>query len=80
LDAHLKVPDLPKDLRLPSVNAQTLQAMEIRTWRTTAGDIDVLLGIPVANRPPDQEALPELEALRGARIAAEKDWHPPSPA
>jgi hypothetical protein len=46
LDAHLKVPDLPKDLRLPSVNAQTLQAMEIRTWRTTAGDIDVLLGIP----------------------------------
>lgn len=90
--------------------------MEVSTWRTAAGDVDVLLGIPadsqwslnqfdslrkratarqvegctiyvadlehiiaskrVANRPPDQAALPELEAPYEA--AGHSDSEPPS--
>ena len=87
-----------------AIESASLRRMEIGTWRTEAGDIDILLGIPrdgrwdlaryehlrenaatleiggmtvvvasledivrskeIANRPPDQEALPELRELR----------------
>jgi predicted nucleotidyltransferase len=32
--------------RLPPVSVESLRRMEIATWRTAAGDLDVLLGIP----------------------------------
>lgn len=102
LDAKLR--GVPEDIALPAIDAQTLAPMELSAWRTAAGDVDVLLGIPadmrwnlsrfealreraqawevagctvfvahlddlivskrVTNRPPDLEALPELDALR----------------
>jgi hypothetical protein len=33
---------------LPPVSVESLRRMEIATWRTTSGDIDVLVGIPGA--------------------------------
>jgi hypothetical protein len=33
---------------LPPVSVESLRRMDIATWRTTAGDIDVLVGIPGA--------------------------------
>jgi hypothetical protein len=102
LEAILK--GLPPSVALPPISAAILRTMDVGTWRTTAGDIDVLQGIPadhrwrlsefdtlkgralqrqvggctvyvaalddlvtskrVAARPPDLEALPELEALQ----------------
>lgn len=46
LGACLKVPDGPPGGLAVPVDAAMLSRMEIGTWRTTAGDIDVLLGIP----------------------------------
>lgn len=106
LDARLKVPDGPSEGIAVPISAVMLRRMEIGTWRTSAGDIDVLLGIPrdgrwnlaryeqlrenavlieigdrtvlvaslddivrskeIADRPPDREALPELNELRDA--------------
>jgi hypothetical protein len=37
---------MPGDLALPRIEAETLRQMEVGTWRTSAGDLDVLLGIP----------------------------------
>lgn len=46
LGARLKVPDGPPEGVAVMIDATMLARMEVGTWRTTAGDIDVLLGIP----------------------------------
>lgn len=107
LGARMKIPDGPREGMAVPIDAVTLGRMEVGTWRTVAGDIDVLLGIPrdgrwdlaryeqlrenavlveigetavlaaslkdivrskeIANRVPDQEALPELRRLHRAQ-------------
>jgi len=104
LGARLRVPDGPREGVEVPIDGALLARMEIGTWRTSAGDVDLLLGIPydsrwnlarfeqlreravlvdigdasvlaaslqdivrskeVADRPPDREALPELQRLR----------------
>jgi hypothetical protein len=118
LDAQLRV---RPGVRPPTIDAQLLQDSVVTTWRTAAGDVDVLVGIPsspqaglsrfeslrsraevhvvagctvyvaaltdiiaskrVANRPADQEVLPELEALASQpqRPPAPVRWQPPGP-
>lgn len=108
LGARLRVPDVPDGV-LVAIDAQFLDQMELSTWRTEAGDLDVIRGLPAGtmanlrgftellsatdvvevadcriyvaslddiilskettNRPPDQEALPELRAVRAAHLA-----------
>jgi hypothetical protein len=103
LDARLLVPDGPTEGIEVPLDGRFLAAMELSTRRTTAGDVDVLLGIPadrrwrlsrfehlqqraiifelegarvmlasladivrskeVSDRPPDREALPDLQNL-----------------
>jgi hypothetical protein len=115
LNARLKIPDGPPEGVPIAIESASLRRMEIGTWRTDAGDIDILLGIPrdgrwdlaryehlrekaavleiggktvvvaslddivrskeIANRPPDQEALPELRELRDGPPAHDDDLH-----
>jgi hypothetical protein len=50
LGARLKIADgSPEGVAIP-IDAVMLSRMEITTWRTDAGDIDVLLGIPRDSR------------------------------
>jgi len=58
LDAKLR--GLPEDVHAP-VHAELLSRMELAAWRTSAGDVDVLLGIP-AGRMADLRRYPELVA------------------
>ena len=44
LDARLR--DFPRDVQLPPITVETLRRIEIGTWTTSAGDLDVLRGIP----------------------------------
>ncbi len=46
LDAHLLVPDGPPEGVEVPIDGRFLAAMELSTWRTTAGDVDVVLGLP----------------------------------
>ena len=48
LDARLR--DLPSDVEFPPITGRTLREMNIGTWRTSAGDLDVLRDIPSADR------------------------------
>lgn len=48
LDARLR--DLPADVELPPITGKTLREMRIGTWRTSAGDLDVLRDIPSRDR------------------------------
>ena len=48
LDARLR--DLPADVELPPITGRTLREMMIGTWRTSAGDLDILREIPSADR------------------------------
>lgn len=48
LDARLR--DLPPDIELPPIAGRTLRQMNIGTWRTSAGDLDVLRDIPSGDR------------------------------
>lgn len=48
LDARLR--DLPGDVELPPITGKTLREMRIGTWRTSAGDLDVLRDIPSRDR------------------------------
>jgi hypothetical protein len=46
LGARLKVPDGPAEGEEFPVDGAFLHHMELSTWRTSAGDLDVLMGIP----------------------------------
>lgn len=50
LDARLLVPDGPAAGVGVPVDGRFLAAMELSTWRTAAGDLDVVLGIPADRR------------------------------
>lgn len=71
LGAHLRVAGLTDDeakqLPLP-IDRHSLAQMEISTWRTDAGDIDILVGIP--DRSGRLQGYDEL-ASRGAVIDAQ---------
>jgi len=113
LGARLSGDDAPPEGLAVPIDGVMLSRMEIGTWRTIAGDLDVLLGIPresrwdlaryeylrenavaieigettvlaasleditrskeIANRTPDQEALPELRELLEAREREERE-------
>jgi hypothetical protein len=50
LGARMKIGEGSIELLEVAVDAKTLANMEIVPWRTQAGDVDVLLGIPSASR------------------------------
>lgn len=50
LGAQLKIGERSVDTLEVALDAHTLHSFEIGTWRTAAGDVDVLLGIPGASR------------------------------
>ncbi len=49
LDARLKIGEGSIDLLETEIDARMLRALEIGTWRTSVGDIDVLMGTPGAS-------------------------------
>lgn len=65
LQATLK--GLPASVVLPPITAVMLRTMDVGTWRTVAGDIDVLQGIPTDTR----WRLNEFEVLRTRAVAAD---------
>lgn len=50
LKAGLLIGEGSIDTLTVEIDAHTIDGMEIGTWRTTAGDVDVLLGIPSSAR------------------------------
>jgi hypothetical protein len=48
LDARLR--DAPADVVFPPITARTLREIRLGTWRTSAGDLDVLEDIPSGDR------------------------------
>ena len=48
LGARLR--DLPPDVEFPPITGKTLREMMIGTWRTSAGDLDILREIPSGDR------------------------------
>jgi predicted nucleotidyltransferase len=50
LRARLKIGERSVDTLGVDLDARTLHSFEIGAWRTSAGDVDVLLGIPAATR------------------------------
>jgi hypothetical protein len=50
LGARLKIGEGSIDTLEVALDARTIHSFEIGAWRTTAGDVDVLLGIPSATR------------------------------
>lgn len=50
LGARLKIGERSVDTLAVELDARTLHSFEIGAWRTSAGDVDVLLGIPGASR------------------------------
>lgn len=50
LEAELTIEEGSIETLGVPVDAKTISNLEIGTWRTSAGDIDVLLGIPRASR------------------------------
>ncbi len=50
LDARIKIEEGSIETLAVPLDAQTISNLEIGTWRTSAGDVDVLLGIPRTSR------------------------------
>lgn len=50
LGARLKIGEGSIDVLEVAIDARTIHSLEIGAWRTTAGDLDVLLGIPRGSR------------------------------
>lgn len=50
LDARLKIGEGSIETLEIQIDARTIHGLEIGAWRTTAGDVDVLLGIPKSSR------------------------------
>lgn len=57
LDAGLRVEGMEEPFRVPHRDAGFLDTMEISTWRTARGDVDVLRGIPAPGREVGYEEL-----------------------
>jgi hypothetical protein len=47
--ARLAAPDAPTPIPFP-IDAQSLRQFEVSTWRTSLGDLDVIIGTPTATR------------------------------
>lgn len=72
LDALLRVEGLPEGLAVP-IDGRFLSNLELSTWRTRAGDIDVLKGIPAGtmsqlNRYPDLLPRADIAEFVGYRL------------
>lgn len=70
-DARLRVPDGdPVDYMITAemITAESLRAFEVSTWRTRFGDLDVITGIPTAERGRLAQ-FPELAGRANAREA-----------
>lgn len=50
LDARLKIGESSLEVLEIAIDARTIHNIEIGAWRTAAGDVDVLLGIPSESR------------------------------
>lgn len=50
LQARLRIGEGSIETLALEIDAHTIDGMEIGAWRTTAGDVDVLLGIPSTSR------------------------------
>lgn len=50
LEARLKIGEGSIETLEVQIDARTIHALEIGAWRTAAGDVDVLLGIPRGSR------------------------------
>lgn len=50
LEARLKIGEGSIETLALDIDARTIDGMEIGAWRTSAGDVDVLLGIPSSSR------------------------------
>jgi hypothetical protein len=50
LNARLKIGEGSVEVLEIAIDAHTIHSIEIGAWRTTAGDVDVLLGIPSESR------------------------------
>jgi hypothetical protein len=50
LDAGLRLADMDEPFPVPHRDAEFLENMEISTWRSSRGDVDVLRGIPGRGR------------------------------
>lgn len=48
-EARLVAPDAREPIQLPT-DARSLRQFEVSTWRTTHGDLDVVVGTPTATR------------------------------
>lgn len=49
LGARLRVPDAAEPVEMP-VDVRSLRGFEVSTWRTDAGDLDVIMGTPTTDR------------------------------
>lgn len=47
--AELQAPEAPTPIAFP-IDARSLRQFEVSTWRTTLGDLDVIIGTPTATR------------------------------
>jgi hypothetical protein len=65
LAGKLKVRDLPAHMELPKADARLLHESVVTTWRTSAGDIDILVGIP-------SDPYSDLERFEALRSRAER--------
>lgn len=59
LDAGLRIEGMDEPFPVPHRDAGFLTTMEISTWRSTRGDVDVLRGIPGNGREVDYDELAE---------------------
>lgn len=50
LGARLKIGEGSVETLELQIDARTIHGLEIGAWRTAAGDVDILLGIPLASR------------------------------
>jgi len=57
LDAGLRIEGMSEPFPVPHRDAGFLETMEISTWRSTRGDIDVLRGIPAPGREVSYDEL-----------------------
>lgn len=50
LDAHVSISGEAAGVEVPGLDGRLLSRMQISNWRTRAGDVDVLFGIPHTSR------------------------------
>ena len=65
LGARLR--ELPPDVEFPPITGKTLREMMIGTWRTSAGDLDILREIPSGDRHHHPNSYDELVRRAASR-------------